>query len=235
MKYSFKIFRFDPSHDRTPHYRDYEVEADPKDRILDCLNKIRWEQDPSLAFRWSCGHGVCGSDALKINGVCTLACQKLMRDYEGSSFLLEPIPVFPVLKDLVVSMEPFFRVYHSLKPYLINPQEPPTVERTQMPEERKLIEDVIKCISCACCTSSCPVKTTENMNFAGPAALVKAHRYICDSRDTSTIDRLKSLDAKVGVWGCKTYFKCTDVCPRSIKVTKAINQIKRKIRNKPDE
>jgi succinate dehydrogenase / fumarate reductase iron-sulfur subunit len=228
MKCNFKIFRFDPLKDKEPHYQEYIVEADPKDRILDCLNKIRWEQDPSLAFRWSCEHGVCGSDALKINGVCALACQKLIKDYQNSSFLIEPIPVFPVVKDLVVDMEPFFEMYHSVKPYLINPDEP-TTERIQTPEERKLIEDSIKCISCACCTASCPINISVNKNYVGPAALVKAHRYIHDSRDRASLERLTFLDTNDGAWGCKTHFKCTEVCPKSIKVTKVITQIKNKI------
>ena len=230
MKCTFKIFRFNPSKDKEPYYRDYEVETDSKNRILDCLNKIRWEQDSSIAFRWSCEHGVCGSDAIRINGVCALACQKLIRDYDHNSFLIEPIPVFPIIKDLVVNMAHFFTKYHSVKPYLINPDDPPTGERIQKLEERRLIEDTIKCISCACCTSSCPISIRENRDYIGPAALVKAHRYVYDNRDKATVDRLILLNDKDGAWGCKTLFKCTEVCPKNIKVTRAIIQIKKKIR-----
>jgi len=229
LRCNFKVFRFDPSKDKEPYYRNYTVEAQPGDRILDCLNTIRWEQDPSLAFRWSCAHGVCGSDALKINGASALACQKLVKNYTTTDFLIEPIPVFPLLKDLIVDMEPFFKIYHSIKPYLISQEPPPETERIQKPEERKMIEDTIKCISCACCTSSCPVNLGENTDYIGPAALVKAHRYIFDSRDTTMIDRCVSLNSYDGAWGCKTYFYCTDVCPKSIKVTSAITRVKQEI------
>jgi succinate dehydrogenase / fumarate reductase iron-sulfur subunit len=230
MKYNFKVFRYDPSRDEEPHYQNYGVEADPKDRILDCLNTIRWEQDPSLVFRWSCAHGVCGSDAIRINGICALACQKLVGDYKSPDFLIEPIPAFPVVKDLVVDMEPFFAMYRSMKPYLINPSDAPSTERIQTPEDRRLIDDTIKCISCACCTGSCPINIAVNRNYIGPAALVKAHRYIFDNRDKATIDRLRSLDSEDGAWGCKTYFKCTELCPKGIKVTKSITEIKSKIK-----
>jgi succinate dehydrogenase / fumarate reductase iron-sulfur subunit len=229
MRCIFKIFRFDPSKDEKPYFREYQVETDPRDRILDCLNRIRWEQDPSLVFRWSCEHGVCGSDAMRINGVCALACQRLVKDYDAESFVIEPIPVFPVIRDLVVDMKPFFEKYHSVKPYLINPDEPPERERIQKPEERRQIEDTIKCISCACCTSSCPINVNVNKNYIGPAALVKAHRYLFDNRDKATSDRLKSLDNADGAWGCRTYFNCTRVCPKEIRVTKAINEIKKRI------
>jgi len=229
MKCNFRVFRYDPSKNEEPYYRTYEVEADPRDRILDCLNTIRWEQDASLVFRWSCAHGVCGSDAIRINGICALACQKLVGDYKSPNFLIEPIPVFPVVKDLVVDMEPFFSKYRLVKPYLINPGDTPTTERIQTPEERELIDDTIKCISCACCTASCPINIAINKNYIGPAALVKAHRYIYDSRDTATKDRLILLDSNDGAWGCRTYFRCTEVCPKRIKVTKTIAQIKKKI------
>ncbi len=156
MKVALKIFRFDPKRDREPYYQRFEVEADPMERLLDCLNRIHWELDPTLSFRMSCGHGICGSDGMRINGVCGLACQKLVRDLK-EEVLIEPLPVFPVVKDLVVDLGPFFEKYHSIKPYLITESSPPEQERTQSPDDHRKIEEALRCILCACCTASCPV------------------------------------------------------------------------------
>jgi len=224
-----RIFRFDPTRDERPRFQTYEVEADPMDRLLDCLNRIRWEQDPTLSFRWSCGHGICGSDGMRINGVCGLACQKLVKDLEGE-VLVEPLPVFKVVKDLVVDLGPFFEKYHSMKPYLITKTPPPERERKQGPEDQQLIEDSIRCILCGCCTASCPVnQNQETESYVGPAALVRAFRYLYDSRDEGFEERLAVLDRKDGVWGCQTHWKCTEVCPKEIPVTKEIGLIKRRL------
>jgi succinate dehydrogenase / fumarate reductase iron-sulfur subunit len=228
MEIDFKIFRFDPETDRRPHYQTYTVPTDPTDRILDCLNRIRWEQDGTLGYRMSCGHGVCGSDAMKINGRCALACQKLVKDYAGQEILLEPLPSFKVLKDLIVDLEPFFEKVRLLRPYLIAQGAPPDKERPQSPEDSKKMEAAIRCILCACCTGACPV-VNSNERFLGPAPLVWAFRFIFDSRDDQKLERLHQVDSPEGAWGCVNHFECTRVCPKDIPVTKSINTIKREI------
>jgi succinate dehydrogenase / fumarate reductase iron-sulfur subunit len=224
-----KVFRFDPEKDEKPYYQNFEVEADPMDRLLDCLNRIRWEQDPTLSFRMSCGHGVCGSDGMRINGVCGLACQKLVRNFK-EEVLIEPLPVFRVIKDLVVDLGLFFEKYQSIKPYLITQTTPMDTERRQSPEEHLQYEEAIRCILCACCTASCPVnQKKETEDYVGPAALVRAFRYLFDSRDEGARERIELLDRKEMVWGCQTLWKCTEVCPKEIPVTKQIGQIKKRI------
>jgi succinate dehydrogenase / fumarate reductase, iron-sulfur subunit len=225
---NFKIFRFDPDRDKAPRYRTYRVSADPGERILDCLNRIKWEQDGTLGFRMSCGHGVCGSDGMRINGRCALACQKLVGEYEGQEILLEPLPSFKVLKDLIVDMDLFFERVNSVRPYLVSAHAPPEKERIQAPEQSRKVNEVIRCILCACCTAACPV-TAENDRYLGPAALVWAFRTIFDSRDEDTLERLKGVDSPNGAWGCVNHFECTRVCPKEIPVTKSINRIKREI------
>lgn len=228
MKIKFKIFRFDPQKDSKPWYHDYIISVKQTDRILDCLNRIKWEQDGTLGFRMSCGHGVCGSDAIKINGGCALACQKLVKDYDEDEILLEPLPSFTVLKDLIVDLEPFFEKVKSIKPYLINPTPPPEKERQQSLEDSKKLDIAIRCILCACCMGVCPV-INKNKSFLGPAPLVWAFRYIFDSRDENYLDRLKSLDYADGAWACENHFECTRYCPKEITITKYINTIKREI------
>ena len=224
-----KIFRYDPQKDEKAYYQRFEVDADPMDRLLDCLNRVRWEQDPSLSFRMSCGHGICGSDGMRINGICGLPCQKLVKDFKDE-VLIEPLPVFKVLKDLVVDLDPFFEKYHSIKPYLITKTSPPEQERNQSPEEQHRLEEAIRCILCACCTASCPVnQNRETEAYVGPAALVRAFRYLFDSRDEASDERSALLDQKDGAWGCQTLWKCTEVCPKQIPVTREIGQIKRRI------
>ncbi len=229
MLVRLKVFRYDPERDEGPYYRSYEVDAEPFDRLLDCLNRIRWQQDPTLSFRMSCGHGVCGSDGMRINGICGLPCQKLVKAF-GPEVLVEPLPVFRVIKDLVVDLDPFFEKYRSIKPYLITEAPPPDGERSQSPEEQGVFEDAIRCILCACCTASCPVnQQKETEDYAGPAALVRAFRYLFDSRDEGSRERTALLDRKEGAWGCQTLWKCTEVCPKQIPVTKEIGRIKRRI------
>jgi len=229
MNIKLKIFRFDPNNDERPYYQTFEIEADPMDRLLDCLNRIRWEQDPTLSFRMSCGHGVCGSDGIRINGICGLACQKLVKNL-GEEVLIEPLPVFKVIKDLIVDLGPFFEKYHSIKPYLMTKSTPPEKERSQSPEEQHLFEEAIRCILCACCTASCPInQNPETTSYVGPAALVRSFRYLFDSRDEGSEERVSLLDNKDGAWGCQTLWKCTEVCPKEIPVTREIGRIKRRI------
>lgn len=227
MKISVSIRRFDPEADAGPYWVRYELEADEMDRVLDVLHKIKWHHDGSLAFRRSCAHGICGSDAMIINGRNALACKVLVEDV-GPQITIEPLKGLPVIKDLVVDMDPFFESYRSVMPYLVNDDTPPDTERLQTPEERELYEDTTKCILCAACTTSCPVFWSTG-EYVGPAAIVNAHRFIFDSRDKATQERLAILAEKSGVFRCRTAFECTEVCPRDIQVTKAIAEVKRAI------
>ena len=197
---------------------------EPTDRVLDGLNEIKWRHDGTLTYRRSCAHGVCGSDAMRINGRNYLACKTLMKEF-GRKITVEPLIAFPVIKDLVVDMDPCFDGYKSVKPYLIA-GEPPATERLQTPEQLARYEDATKCILCAACTSSCPIMWT-NERFVGPAAIVNAARFIYDSRDEGAADRLRILNTQSGVWRCRTVFNCTEACPRDIEVTKHIEEVKR--------
>ncbi len=228
MQLQFKIFRFDPETDTEPSFKTYSVEAQESDRILDCLNKIKWEQDGSLSYRMSCAHGVCGSDAMRINGKCALACQKLVRDCEGPEITIEPLPTFKVLKDLIVDLTPFFERVEWIRPYLIA-DDPPAKERIQLPADRAKMAESIRCILCACCMGACPVENA-NERFLGPAPLVQAFRRIFDSRDQEKAQRLEQVDYENGAPACENYFECTRACPKEIPVTKEINTIKRAIK-----
>ena len=225
MQVTFKIQRFDPEKDRKPYYREYLVELEPDDRVLDGLHQIKWYQDGTLTFRRSCAHGVCGSDTMRLNGRNRLACKVLMKDL-GPHVTIEPMLGFRVIKDLVVDLEPFFEKYRAIKPYLINEDSPPLTERLQSPEERARYDDTTKCILCAACTTACP-PFWANGGFLGPAALVNAHRFIFDSRDQGAQERLELINQRDGVWRCRTVFNCTEACPRDIKVTEAMEQLKR--------
>ena len=193
--------------------------------MLDGLNNIRWEQAGTLTYRRSCAHGVCGSDAMRINGRNRLACTLLVRD-AGSKLTVEPLLGMTVIKDLVVDMDQFFRKYREVKPYLINHDPEPMVERLQSPEQRAVFDDTTKCILCAACTTSCP-PYWANKEFVGPASIVNAHRFIFDSRDQGAAERLDILNQREGVWRCRTVFNCTEACPRHIKITQAIEDVKR--------
>ncbi|HEX7049604.1 MAG TPA: succinate dehydrogenase iron-sulfur subunit [Longimicrobiales bacterium] len=228
MKATFRIQRYDPARDRKPSYREYEVEVEPTDRVLDGLNQIKWYQDGSLTYRRSCAHGVCGSDAMRINGANALACKVLMRDV-GEKVTIEPLLGFAVIKDLVVDMDPFFDQYRSVLPYLINDEPVPDGrERIQSIEERERFDDTTKCILCAACTTACP-SFWANDRFVGPAAIVNAHRFIFDSRDRATDERLSIMNRRDGVWRCRTIYNCTVACPREIQITKAIGEVKQAI------
>ena len=223
---TFRIRRFLPELDDEPHWEDYVVSVYPTDRVLDALMKIKGEQDGTLTFRRSCGHGVCGSDAMMINGSNRLACKTLIKDLGSGDVTVEAIKGLPLEKDLVVDMEPFFDAYRAVKPYLITDGQEPTRERLQSVEERQAFDDTTKCILCAACTTSCPVFWTDEQYF-GPAAIVAAHRFIFDSRDAGAAERLEILNDKEGVWRCRTTFNCSSACPRGIEVTQAIQQVKR--------
>ncbi len=227
MRVVLKIKRYDPEKDTKPHFAEYDAEVEPTDRVLDALNHVKWYRDGSITYRRSCAHGVCGSDAMRINGRNRLACKVLIQEV-GDRITLEPLLGLRVIKDLVVDMEPFFASYAQVKPYLITDTPAPEKERLQSPEERERFDDTTKCILCAACTTSCP-PYWSNGRFLGPAALVNAHRFVFDSRDQGAEERLAILNEREGVWRCRTVFNCTEACPRDIKITKAIEQLKRAI------
>jgi succinate dehydrogenase / fumarate reductase iron-sulfur subunit len=222
---TLSIRRFDPDTDSEPHWEEFSVEMLPTDRVLDALHQIKWEQDGSLTFRRSCAHGVCGSDAMRINGRNRLACKTLMKDLDITKpVTVEAIKGLPLEKDLVVDMDPFFASYREIQPFL-QASSKPEKERLQTVEQRARFDDTTKCILCAACTTSCPVFWTDGQYF-GPAAIVNAHRFIFDSRDDEAKVRLDILNDKEGVWRCRTTFNCTDACPRGIQVTQAIADVK---------
>jgi len=222
---TLRIRRFNPETDTQSRVETYEVPADPMDRVLDLLHWVKWNVDGSLTFRRSCAHGICGSDAMLINGANRLACKVLVREV-GDQITVEPLRGLPVAKDLLVDMEPFFASYREAMPYLINDEPAPDTERRQSQQDRERFDDTTKCILCAACTTSCPVFWADEEYF-GPAAIVNAHRFIFDSRDRGAAERLTVLNDKEGVWRCRTTFNCTDACPRGIKVTQAIQEVKR--------
>ena len=227
MEVQLRILRFNPEHDSEPHFEPYQVEADPMERLLDCLHKIKWHQDSTLSVRRSCAHGICGSDAVVVNGVNALACKLLVKDLR-QPVTVEPIRGLPVIRDLVVDMEPFFAGYKAVQPWLIpDPNErEPERERIQSQEDRERYDDTTKCILCAACTTSCPIFWADE-EYVGPAAIVNAHRFIFDSRDAGARQRLEILSQRDGAFKCRTVFNCTEACPRGIKVTKAIQEVKR--------
>jgi succinate dehydrogenase / fumarate reductase iron-sulfur subunit len=226
MRVHLKILRFNPEQDKKAHWGEYDLEADPADRVLDALHQVKWYHDGTLTLRRSCAHGICGSDAMRINGVNRLACKVLIRDV-GSNIQVEPLLGMRVIKDLIVDMEPFFEHYRSVMPYLVNDEPPPADgrERLQSPRERERFDDTTQCILCAACTASCP-SFWANGQYVGPAAIVQAHRFLFDSRDRAAAERLQVLNENNGVWRCRTIFNCTNACPRGIKVTRAIGEVK---------
>jgi succinate dehydrogenase / fumarate reductase iron-sulfur subunit len=224
MEVTIKVFRYNPEKDKKPSYKSYKLEAVETDRVLDLLEKVKGYQDGTLSFRRSCAHGICGSDAMRINGFNRLACKTLVRD-TGPKISVQPLLGLRVIKDLIVDMEPFFEHYRSIKPWLINDDPEPERERTQSAQQRMLFDDTTKCILCACCTTSCP-SFWANEKYVGPAAIVAAHRFIFDSRDKAASERLKILNEVWGVYRCHTVFNCTLACPREIQITKAIGEVK---------
>ena len=228
MLVTLRVFRYNPEKDKKPHYEKYKLEAEPTDRVLDLLENIKAYHDGTLSFRRSCAHGVCGSDAMRVNGRNYLACKVLVKDLGTSKITVEPMLGMAVIKDMIVDMEPFFEHYRSVLPFLINDEPTPKQERLQSLEERERFDDTTKCILCAACTTSCP-SYWANDRYVGPAAIVNAHRFIFDSRDRGGAERLKILNDQFGVFRCHTIFNCTVACPRDIQITKAIGEVKKAI------
>ena len=223
MDVELRIQRFDPETDQAPHWQSFTVPVDPMDRVLDVLTRAKEQFDGSITFRRSCAHGVCGSDALMINGRNRLAC-KLRVEQLGRTITVAPLPGLPVVKDLVVDMEGFFGKYRSVMPFLVAAEPEGSGERLQSAEQREVYDDTTKCILCAACTTSCPSFWAEP-EYVGPAAIVNAHRFIFDSRDEAAHERLEILADEDGVWRCRTTFNCVEACPRGINITKAILEV----------
>jgi len=221
----FKIYRYDPDKDEKPRMQDYDVRLDPHDRmLLDALVRIK-EQDDSLSLRRSCREGVCGSDAMNINGKNGLACITKLAGLR-EPVVLRPLPGLPVIRDLIVDMTQFFKQYHSIKPYLMNDDAAPERERLQSPQEREELDGLYECILCACCSTSCPSFWWNPDKFVGPAGLLQAYRFIADSRDQATAERLDNLEDPYRLFRCHTIMNCVDVCPKNLNPTRAIGKIK---------
>ena len=221
----FRIYRFNPETQSKPRLQDYDVRLEPSDRkVLDALVRIK-EHDDSLAFRRSCREGVCGSDAMMINGRNALAC---VTGLEGlrEPVIIAPLPGFPVIRDLIVDMTQFFAHYHEIRPYLVNDEPPPERERLQSPEERDRLNGLYECILCACCSGFCPSYWWNPDKFIGPAGLLQAERFIVDSRDRATRERLEFLDDVYKLYRCRTIMNCTEVCPKGLSPARAIEEIK---------
>ncbi|MEN2995145.1 MAG: succinate dehydrogenase iron-sulfur subunit [Thermodesulfovibrio sp.] len=223
--YTFKIKRYLPDENPQIRWDQFRVKLNSMERVLDGLIKIKETMDGTLTFRKSCAHGVCGSCAMKINGKNRLACQTLVKDLP-EIIEIEPLPSLPVIKDLVVDMSLFFEKNDKVLPYLINDEPPPERERIQFPEDQHKILESITCIMCGSCTSSCPVFWT-NKEYLGPSALLKAYRFLFDTRDRATEQRLQAITGENGIWRCHSIFNCVEVCPKEIDITKHLLKLKR--------
>jgi len=225
MRRTFHIYRYDPDKDARPHMQEVDIELDGHERmLLDALMKLK-AQDPTLSFRRSCREGVCGSDAMNISRKNGLACITNMRALQDP-IVLKPLPGLPVIRDLIVDMTGFFKQYHSIKPYVIDESVPPERERLQSPEERDELNGLYECILCACCTSSCPSFWWNPDKFVGPAGLLQAYRFLADSRDQATAERLDNLEDPYRLFRCRTIMNCTDVCPKGLNPAMAIGKIR---------
>ncbi|WP_114811133.1 succinate dehydrogenase/fumarate reductase iron-sulfur subunit [Paraburkholderia kururiensis] len=219
------IFRYDPDRDSQPHMQRYEVALQPTDRmLLDVLGRIK-SMDETFAYRRSCREGICGSDAMNINGKNGLACLTNMGQMPAH-ITLRPLPGLPVIRDLIVDMTQFFNQYHSIRPYLVNDHPPPERERLQSPEERDQLDGLYECILCACCSTACPTFWWNPDKFVGPAGLLQAYRFIVDSRDEATAERLDNLEDPYRLFRCRTIMNCVDVCPKGLNPASAIGHIR---------
>ncbi len=220
----FGVFRYAPE-DGKARFVDYQLDVPRGTTVLDCLLKIKHEMDGSLSFRYSCRSAICGSCAMTIDGTNRLACKTQVSTL-GRVVKVEPLTGYPVIKDLIVDMDLFWRQYTSIKPYLIYRSSPPEGEWTQSPEERRILEEPSTCIMCGACSSSCPVIWTDE-RYLGPAALLKVWRFVADSRDEAEEERLGMINNEFGVWRCHTIFRCVDSCPKEINPTEAIEHLRR--------
>lgn len=226
----FSIYRYNSEVDPKPHMQDYEVDVSKLDgmMLLDALIAIKDTMDETLTFRRSCGEGVCGSDGMNINGKNGLACITPLK-LLGNKVEIRPLPGLPVIRDLVVDLTNFFKQYAKVRPFLINNEPIPAAERLQSPEQRATLDGLYECILCACCSSACPSFWWNPEKFVGPAAALQAARFIEDSRDDDTQQRLAELDDAYSVLRCRTIMNCADVCPKGLNPSKAIGEIRRKM------
>jgi succinate dehydrogenase / fumarate reductase, iron-sulfur subunit len=223
--HSFNIYRYDPDTEDRPYIQTLTIELEGNERmLLDVLIKLKGI-DQTLSFRRSCREGVCGSDAMNINGKNGLACVTNMNSLPRT-ITLKPLPGLPVIRDLIVDLTQFFKQYHSIKPYLINDGIPPDKERPQSPEERNELDGLYECILCACCSTACPSFWWNPDKFVGPAGLLQAYRFLADSRDQAATERLDNLEDPYRLFRCRSIMNCVDVCPKGLNPTKAIGKIK---------
>lgn len=225
----FKIYRYNPEKDAKPHVQDYALEnVEPGTMLLAALLRIKDEQDETLSFRRSCGEGVCGSDGMNINGVNGLACITSLESLK-QPIEIKPLPGLPVIRDLIIDMDQFYKQYRAVKPYLVVNDPMPEVELSQTPEQREQLDGLYECVLCACCTTSCPSFWWNPDKFLGPAALLQASRFIEDSRDQDFEKRLEDLEGPFKLFRCHTIMNCVHVCPKGLNPTKAIGRIKAKM------
>jgi len=222
---TIEIYRYDPDKDAAPYMQRFELEAAPGEKmLLDLLVHLKGIDD-SIGFRRSCREGVCGSDAMNINGRNGLACVTNLNELP-ERIVLRPLPGLPVIRDLIVDMSAFFIQYHSIKPYLINADPPPERERLQSPEQREALDGLYECILCACCSTACPSFWWNPDKYVGPAGLLQAYRFLVDSRDQATSERLDDLNDPYRLFRCHTIMNCTDICPKGLDPSGAIGKIR---------
>jgi succinate dehydrogenase / fumarate reductase iron-sulfur subunit len=228
------VYRFNPETDAAPRMQEYQVETAGKDlMILDVLEMIKGEHDPSVTYRRSCREGVCGSDGLNINGKNGLACITPLSDaVKNNKLVIRPLPGLPVVRDLVVDMSLFYAQYEKIEPYLQNNSPAPAIERLQTPEDRAKLDGLYECILCACCSTSCPSFWWNPDRFVGPAGLLQAYRFLADSRDQATDERLAKLDDPFSVFRCHGIQNCVNVCPKGLNPTRAIGHIRTMLLNR---
>jgi len=225
---TFKILRFDPLTQESPHFQAYEHTPKPKDSMLDVLKDIRDQQDPALSFRYSCREAVCGSCAVTINGSICLACRTQFEDVQTDPVLIEPLPNLEIQKDLVVDLHPFWEAYRFVRPYLQPEGDVPAKGHLVEEKHMEAVFQYITCIMCACCYSACPVASRDG-RYLGPAALAKLYRFILDPRDKRPYKSLARVDSPAGVWGCDTVFRCNEVCPKKVRPADGIEGLRRKL------
>ena len=228
------LYRYNPETDEAPYMQDFSVDTGDRDlMVLDVLELIKADLDGSVTYRRSCREGVCGSDGLNMNGKNGLACiTPLSESVKGGKLVIRPLPGLPVIRDLVVDMSLFYAQYEKVQPYLQNPAPAPAIERLQSPEERAQLDGLYECILCACCSTSCPSFWWNPDRFVGPAGLLQAYRFLADSRDTATEDRLGKLDDPFSVFRCHGIQNCVNVCPKGLNPTKAIGHIRTMLLNR---
>ena len=228
------LYRYNPETDEAPYMQDFSVDTGGRDlMVLDVLELIKADHDGSVTYRRSCREGVCGSDGLNMNGKNGLACiTPLSESVKGDKLVIRPLPGLPVIRDLVVDMSLFYAQYEKIQPFLQNPSPAPAIERLQSPEDRAKLDGLYECILCACCSTSCPSFWWNPDRFIGPAGLLQAYRFLADSRDTATDDRLAKLDDPFSVFRCHGIQNCVNVCPKGLNPTKAIGHIRTMLLNR---